>query len=278
MTFRVEKYAGLLSVAEIGLGSLLHSLSIPFGGHFLSLNQGVVLLFVARGSANRREAVSEASAVSTLAAFAKAFSPAGKKLTPMLAISTQGILFSSGIALGGRNLFGAVLGMTLLSLWAFIQPLLVAYLLFGHALFHAVARLWSSLSLPSEAAYGVLGAILGAKLVVAWAISVFVWRGAPDAEERYCASVERWREKLPQPMKTSGVTPLRGALKDLTTAWFLISLAVTVGFFFWSGERNATAVWTFILRPIACGFIFFYLIRAIPRLRQPFTTTIWRSR
>ena len=42
----IEKISGaaaILSLTEIGLGSLLHSFKIPFSGHFLSLNQALIL-------------------------------------------------------------------------------------------------------------------------------------------------------------------------------------------------------------------------------------------
>ena len=40
---KISAAAALLSLTEIGLGSLLHSFKIPFAGHFLSLNQGFIL-------------------------------------------------------------------------------------------------------------------------------------------------------------------------------------------------------------------------------------------
>ena len=40
-------YGALLSMIEVGLGSILHSMHVPFSGLFLSLNQGYLLCRVA---------------------------------------------------------------------------------------------------------------------------------------------------------------------------------------------------------------------------------------
>src|ERR1700733_6107373 len=89
-------YAMQLSLMEVGLGSLLHVFHIPFSGFFLSLNQCFVLnralLFsIASGSTAGRFIP---MTVSNTAAIIKTLSPYGKKFTPMLAISMQGLLFN----------------------------------------------------------------------------------------------------------------------------------------------------------------------------------------
>ncbi len=127
----VALYTATLSMTEVGLGSLFHAFHVPMGGHLLSLNQGALLCWVARGADTRREGVQRTQAVSVLTALAKSFSPAGQRLFPMLAIATQGSRYSVGLLLLGLNPAGAELGMVLLSIWPFVQPLLVAYLLFG---------------------------------------------------------------------------------------------------------------------------------------------------
>jgi hypothetical protein len=74
----IGKKAALLSIVEIGLGSFLHAFSIPFAGHFLSLNQGFILTRAAIETNDRRSP----GIISAVAALLKSLSPAGKKLTP----------------------------------------------------------------------------------------------------------------------------------------------------------------------------------------------------
>lgn len=133
---RVEilgKYGAILSLMEIGLGSLLHVFHIPFGGHFMSLNQGYLLCRLSIQTQVRWMPYH----VSNVAAVLKSLSPAGQKLGPMLSLSMQGLLFSMGTGLFGINLVGLILGMVLLSFWAFIQPLVTYYFFFGDKLIDA---------------------------------------------------------------------------------------------------------------------------------------------
>lgn len=122
------EYALNLSLIEVGIGSLIHATSMPFGGHLLSVNQGLLLAHVSKLLAREsRSAVRACANVSTISALFKSLSPAGKKLGPMLSISAQGFLFSLGLFLGGKSIIGIVLGMSLLSIWAFLQPFITLY-------------------------------------------------------------------------------------------------------------------------------------------------------
>ena len=56
---------------------------------------------------------------------------AGKKLTPMLAISAQGLFYYIRIALIGINFAGLFFAVIMASLWAFIQPVLFIFLILG---------------------------------------------------------------------------------------------------------------------------------------------------
>ena len=87
-TDRVGTYAANLSLIEVGLGSVVHGLKLPFGGQVLSINQCVILSHAARRlGINAKTGV---FTISTIAATLKSLSPAGNKLGPMLSISMQG--------------------------------------------------------------------------------------------------------------------------------------------------------------------------------------------
>src|SRR5687768_9797676 len=130
----VGKAAVTLSVVEVGLGSFLHSLHIPFSGHFLSLNQGFVIARAAKEAKALPTSGFIPMHVSNVAAILKSLSPVGKKLTPMLALSAQGSLFTVGTMLFGITPLGFTVGMILLSVWAFLQPVLIYLLLYGKTL------------------------------------------------------------------------------------------------------------------------------------------------
>src|SRR4051812_39288335 len=101
----VGKYSAALSLIEVALGSLLHAFYVPFSGNFLSLNQGF-LLCRASVEAKERKLGRVGYGISNVSAVLKSLAPAGKKLGPMLSLSMQGLLFSSGEILLGANLAG----------------------------------------------------------------------------------------------------------------------------------------------------------------------------
>ncbi len=261
----VQKSVALLSATEIGVGSLLHALHLPFAGHFLSLNQGLVLMMLVKKEKVREKAVSNVNAVSTTSSLMKSLSPAGKKLTPMLAISVQGFLFSIGIFLFGVNLVGVLLGMLLLSIWGFVQPLLIAYILFGSHFFDAVVKLWTEfcqyVSLPVENGLWVLLGVVLMKVLVSLVLAVLFWESKEHFELEYIGWLERVRKNSPLSVKTKrkrlGVNP-----------WLLVSFAISIGYFFMSGQINAEGIWSYVLRPLAVTLVFFWLTAKIPYFQK----------
>ena len=183
----IGKYSAALSLIEVALGSILHSFHVPFSGNLLSLNQGF-LLCRASVEARDKKIGRVGYGISNVSAVLKSLSPAGKKLGPMLSLSVQGLLFTAGEGLLGANLAGWMLGMTLLSLWTFLQPLVTFYLFFGAELFRALNYLvektmpyhglgWRQISLIFA---GVVAVKVSAALFLAWlawrTISCSAWR------------------------------------------------------------------------------------------------------
>lgn len=252
--------AALLSTVEIGLGSALHAWNVPLAGHLLSLNQGFILCRALLATGLK----SLPSEVSNVAAALKSLSPAGKKLTPMLALSVQGVGFSVGPWLFGINSIGLSVGMVLLSLWGFIQPLALAYLLFGQGPFQAAWRiletLEKSLGLPVTVAVAVF--VVAAKALAGIAVVVAAYRLPETAVSRY---VNRMTEigKQKRPSAPTTGHPAWLALRDLLNPLFLISLALTTVFFLWADSPRSTVVWG-LLRPVALGFLLFLGFRILP--------------
>jgi len=244
----VGKSATLLSSVEVGLGSIIHAFHIPGGGHLLSLNQGVILLWSTQDM-NQQEAIQSSQSIAWVTALLKSLSPAGKRLTPMLAIGVQGFLYSLGALLFGNTLPGALLGMTLLSLWGFIQPLIFTYFVFGKTFFESLAKLVGS----TDNLVAIFTGLVALKVVSALVIGVVAWFASSQKRERYLKKVTSYE----------GVS-VRHGKHFLLQPIFLISYALSIGFFFMSETQNAEAVWTYLLRPIALAWLVFWVFKMLP--------------
>ena len=254
------KKAALLSAVEVGLGSVLHGFKVPFAGHYLSLNQGFILTWASRQIPSR----SSAGVISTTAALLKSLSPAGKKLTPMLAIAVQGQLFGLGALCLGQNFLGHTVGMLLLSLWGFLQPLLLYYLLYGKAIMGVASFYLKTLSpyvsigMP-EIGWSLIGAI--ALKLVAGVLCVAL---AHFLTERHLARYAQWalRQKPQERKRMEGPVYLL-ALRDLFSPLFIVSWALTLVFFFYADHQNSVSIWLW-MRPLAVGYLLFLIVRILP--------------
>jgi len=258
-TNKIGKKAALLSLMEIGLGGLLHSFKIPFSGHFLSLNQGFIL---SKSSLELKHKTAPAS-ISSVAALLKSLSPAGKKLTPMLAISAQGLLFNLGIIIFGINPIGILLGMILLSLWAFIQPFLIYLLLYGKDLWFMLEyftnKLSKILSFEIENLLVVLGCFVAIKVLLAIIVGLSAFLVKEKTFYVYQNFLSRYK-KIPYVKETN---PYLGALKDLCNPLFILSFIIFMTFLINSHSHNAILYW-YLLRPIALGYLIFLFLRVFP--------------
>lgn len=261
----ISKYAVVLSLVEVGFGSLLHAFKIPLSGQVLSLNQGFLLSRATLESQVR----TAANSISAIAALLKSLSPAGKKLTPMLAISMQGLLFALGTSIFGVNVIGLIVGMTLLCLWAFVQPILIYLLLYGKTIVdvanYFLEQLQTVMNIDLNAVlWGVL-ALVVLKVIIGFVI-IFAAVKLPDKKiQSYLEQLEKLGRNKLLKSKSLGVqrSPLLLALCDLLTPSFIISLLLTATFFFVTRQETTEIVWG-LLRPVAFGFIIFYLIRILP--------------
>lgn len=249
-------YGALLSLIEVGIGSALHALHIPFAGIFLSLNQGYLLCRVSIKTQDRWMSYH----VSNIAAVLKSLSPAGNKLGPMLSLSMQGLLFNLGTSVFGINPIGLSMGMILLSFWSFVQPLITYYLFFGEKLFNAALFLYEK-TLPyhgieEKNLFWFFIGLVGLKAIVAVGLALYAWKNKGIDLKQDNFAIER---KIG--INKSG-SPLLLALRDLTRPLFLMSLILTGTFLVFSQHKLAEIIW-YLLRPVAIGFIFFYFSRTL---------------
>ena len=268
---RVGTYAALQASAEIGIGTMMHAFHIPFGGHVMSLNQGFLLSLAARGARGHRAgAVGVSLGVSGVAAALKPLSPAGNRLGPMLAIAVQGLLYSMGLGFAGANVVGAALGLVLLSLWGFAQPLILAYLIFGRTFFEAIEAMWrdtaSTLGISFELGGKILLGVILVKAVLAVAIALCAWWASASLETAYRERVRRWAPRPARSVSASsnGKSAGLGALRDLSNRWFVASLLFTLGFLSWTGRAAAVEIVWYAVRAIVAGWVIFWAVRWLP--------------
>lgn len=248
------RYAAILSMVEVGLGSIIHAFRIPFGGQVLSLNQVLILTWAARKNPTQGSRV--VTEISLVTALLKSLSPAGKKLTPMLALSMQGFLFSLGLMSFGNTFVGVCVGAALLSVWAWIQPAMIAYTVFGESFIS------SFLSVLPEWSLTLFLILFSAKALIAVALAYWAWTSGSHAEEKYSSKIRSLKKAS---VSRPSFSPVVGAFKDLIQPWFLLGLAFNLFLFLYSENTQAHAIWVYFLRPLAVGWIVFWFIRWIPQ-------------
>ncbi len=262
----ITKTAAHLSIVEVGIGGFVHGFKIPFGGHFLSLNQGLYLCRALENAKTKRQGAVQSIEISGVASVLKSLSPAGQKIGPMLSIGMQGFLFSVGILVGGLGIFGQILAMLLLSLWAFLQPFLSLFVIYGSDLqkvlsFYGERIGKDGLGLASSVAI-LVGILVCIKLILASLIPILLWQMSSKAtkitEEKYFRFFSKWQPQRPPQAKPS---PARGALQDMTRPLFMLSTVLILCFFLLT-ESSATKIFWYSMRPLAMAFVLFYLIRS----------------
>ena len=251
-----------LSVIEVFLGSILHALRVPLSGQFLSLNQGFLLGRFLDKEASRAEAFKSSFEISLITSTMKALSPAGKKLGPMISISMQGFLYGIGLLVLGKGLLGQILGMMLLSLWAFIQPLITYYLMYGSELVGAIAyylkKLQKHVPVTEETLFFVVAFMIGTKWLLA--ISIPVLSRKIDFKKYEDKMQSLAKDKGAKPIKPSKST-FQGVVHDLTRPLFLLSLILMGAYFFTTGKDLGFVMWK-ILRALSIAFLIFFLARS----------------
>lgn len=266
----VGHYGATLSLIEVGLGSLLHAFKVPFSGQLLSLNQGFILCRASILSKGLPKNQWTTYSISNVAAVLKSLSPAGKKLGPMLSLSMQGLLFNLGILIFGTNPVGLCIGMALLSIWTFLQPLVTYYLFFGNELISAAEYLYEKTlpyhGLKVESLLWIFVGLVVTKMLAAVILGIVAWRTqgetiyGKDYEEGLINIARKKGIKISDEKKSGN--PAWLAFKDLFRPLFLISLAMTGAFLYFSQHDYAQIGW-YLLRPLAIGFIFFYISRTL---------------
>lgn len=259
-TSAIAKYSIVLMLFENGIGSILHSFKIPMAGHLLSINQIGILARIA----NETKDADAPLLISFNTSLLKSLGPAGKKLTPMLAILSQGILFSLPLYILGINIISMIIGILLASVWAFLQPLILTYLFFGQKIIEVVEKIISEGKkifphLESNLMTIIL-VLITLKLIIAFFYSYFLMKMSSEEFEKLNTKLSKLYENR---KNNSNESLAISALKELFKPLFIVSLLVTAIFTYYLESNWAGVLWT-LMRPIAVGFIIFYIIKLVP--------------
>jgi len=269
---KISAAAAILSLTEIGLGSLLHSFKIPFSGHFLSLNQALILGKTQLSIKHSNYSKICPSQISLISSLLKSLSPAGKKLTPMLAISTQGLLFNFGTLLFGINPIGVWVGTTLLCLWGFIQPIGIYVLLFGENLLFMARYFLKKFSvftnITTNDVWTILFILIGVKITLGTFVSVLIFTLEKDKyhswQNKLIKNAEGKKSRLSQQFQAQGFkSSIKSAIRDVLNPLFLITWSFTVIFFLYAKSTHSSTIWI-LCRPVIIGFLLFLTVRLIP--------------
>lgn len=253
------KKAAQLSITEIGIGSIGHGFKIPLTGQVLSLNQLAFLL-----NAINRDLLPKSSAfeISSIAAILKSFSPAGQKLGPMLSIAMQGFLFWLGVSVFGVNIIGQIIGAVLLALWAFVQPFVTLFMVYGFDL----VKLIEFYSKRISEDYEFIALSLVYAFILVLSIKVLAAVGLVILSLKYKKEVRIVNDNKLQSVVLKQIpiqnkSPLKSALKDLFKPFFLFSFILMMVFVWQVNGSLSQKIWL-SLRPLAIAFVIFYLLRS----------------
>lgn len=243
------KYTLLLIAFENGLGSFLHFFHVPFAGHALSINQSAILTRLTFITKKKDSAI----IASTNTAILKSLGPIGKKLTPMLAILTQGLLFSLPLHLIGINSFSLMLGIILSSLWAFVQPIIILYLLMGKKFIEVINYILKDLNnyIPNVSEYIFVSILflIVIKLILAIYYSYFLCQLSEENFKNLQIKLESYKKtSVPRKKKIS--------------FYFFATLFLAIIFTVYNESKMVNIIW-FLLRPIGISIGIYLFIRLV---------------
>lgn len=180
----VAAFGALWGVAEITVGSFLHTLRVPVTGLLLA-SAGAGLLVAQRQVLPRRGA---SLATGFVAALCKSLSPGGAILGPMLGIVMEATLVEMALLLAPRSVATAVLAGMLAGTWSVCQKVFIQYLYYGGTvvdLYLALLRQVADFAgLPDALRLPVLGGVIGAIALVGAAGGLVGWQVGREGARR----------------------------------------------------------------------------------------------
>jgi len=169
----------------------------------------------------------------------------------MVSISMQGNLYVLPQYLLSTNIFSVVLGAVFSSLWAFAQPLLTYYIMFGNNIIKAYGYFFEKVQLLFNSSESSLLAILLVPVVIkvfaAIAISMWVYLSKSSKSEEIVEHVSNKARKMGLNKRRKGKASI---IRDLTRPVFIISIVLTSTYIYLNRHTLAPTIWTY-MRPVA---------------------------
>ncbi len=172
----IALFGALWGASEIGLGSLLHVVNLPFTGAIMAA-MGMAIALVGRVFVPSRGSV---LAIGLVAAFLKLLSVGGNVLNPAIGIVAESLLAEAVVsALGPPRRAPFVVAGALAVFWALLHPFLTQGLLAGQGI--VVVYGWTLskgaalLGLPPSAALVIVGALVAVHLLLGACGGLLAW-------------------------------------------------------------------------------------------------------
>lgn len=171
----VGVFGGLWGAVEIGAGSALHALAVPFAGLLLAAT-GLTIALVGRLYVPRRGSV---LFVALATAFLKMFSVGGVVLNPIMGIVMEGLLAEICLLLLRSSRFGFAVGGGVATLWPLVQPFVTQGLLGGSgvlAVYDGLLRLGGKLlGLAPAAGLAIVGLLVAVHVTAGVVAGIMAW-------------------------------------------------------------------------------------------------------
>lgn len=168
-------FAACWGAVEITVGSLVHALHIPFGGAMLT-GAGIALALVGRLYVPRAGSV---LLIAIVTALLKMLSVGGIILSPMIAITVEGLLAELGVLALGPTRIGFIVAGLASCLWPLVHTTLSGWIVGGNDLIGSylivLERGARALNVPVEWGWGVLAILVVLHAAIGVAGGTLAW-------------------------------------------------------------------------------------------------------
>ncbi|MBN2332137.1 MAG: hypothetical protein JXO49_08635 [Deltaproteobacteria bacterium] len=264
----IAAFSVLAGLTEVGVGSVLHAVRVPFKGHFLALVQ--VMMMIGFGRRLNGRGLYQ---IAFIAALLKSFSPAGPRLKPMFYIFTQGALFALPTSIFGWH-FPAMLGGAMLtSVSTVFLSLGFSLLKYGRAYFEMLETAFNRIIAAAGWGPYPLGSILLTFLLIKILLAVGITLAAYHFDfsfiERRLARIRKLVAhggppvELPRGRKRSWKASAVGACRDMGRIGFLVPFGITVTLICIFSNLHDGQLLVMLLRALLVTWLGFMLIRQI---------------
>jgi mannose/fructose/N-acetylgalactosamine-specific phosphotransferase system component IID len=117
------------------------------------------------------------------------------------------------------------------------------------------------LTVPRVSLFIAVSVVVGVKVIAGVCLVIVAMRINPKKVDLYFTKMKGIRSS--KVARKNSRSPIRGALEDLMSPLFLMTLILTLVFMLVTKQETSALIWG-LLRPLAIGFLLFYLIRVLP--------------